>query len=80
MRLPRSVSGKELIKSLRRIGYEITRQTGSHVRMTCEKPEQHRITIPKHPELRVGTLSAILADIAAHRKITREELIKQLFG
>ncbi len=31
MKLPRNVSARELIKSLGKIGYEVTRQKGSHV-------------------------------------------------
>jgi hypothetical protein len=34
VRLPRSVSGPELAKALQRLGYEVTRQTGSHMRLT----------------------------------------------
>jgi hypothetical protein len=36
MRLPRDLSGEELIRKLRRLGYEQTRQTGSHVRLTFD--------------------------------------------
>jgi predicted RNA binding protein YcfA (HicA-like mRNA interferase family) len=35
MKLPRNVSGLQLIKALGRLGYETTRQTGSHVRLEC---------------------------------------------
>jgi predicted RNA binding protein YcfA (HicA-like mRNA interferase family) len=38
MRLPRDVSGAELVKRLGRIAYRVTRQTGSHIRLTCDKP------------------------------------------
>lgn len=79
MKLPRTVSGEELVKSLQRFGYTVTRQTGSHIRMTCDAPSQHHITIPNHNSLRVGTLSAILADIASHLKISRESLIERIF-
>ena len=33
MKLPRDVSGDELGKRLGKLGYEITRQTGSHIRL-----------------------------------------------
>ena len=41
---------------------------------------QHTITVPLHDPLRVGTLAAILADVAAHHKLTRDDLIFKLFG
>ena len=34
MRLPRDLSGQELARALRRLGYEVTRQRGSHIRVT----------------------------------------------
>lgn len=61
MRLPRDLSGEELIRKLRRLGYEQTRQTGSHVRLTYAGDEgEHHITIALHSPLRVGTLNNIL--------------------
>ena len=80
MRLSRSVSGPELAKALRGFGYEITRQTGSHMRLTTTINGQHHVTIPNHSPLRVGTLSAILVEVAAHHKVAREQLLVRLFG
>lgn len=34
MRLPRNLGGDDLIALLQRYGYEVTRQTGSHIRLT----------------------------------------------
>lgn len=79
MKLPRSISGKELTKALRGVGYKVTRQTGSHIRMTCTSPTQHHITIPNHSSIRIGTLSAILSDVSNHLEIDRVELVKRLF-
>ena len=53
---------------------------GSHVRLTCDVPHQHHITIPLHDSLRIGTLSAILGDVAEAQKIERNELLERLFG
>lgn len=80
MKLPRGISGAVLIKALGRLGYEATRQVGSHVRLTAQVPAPHHVTIPIHDPLRVGTLAAILAEVAAARDIERPELIRQLFG
>ncbi len=78
-KLPRNLSGQELIKKLGKFGYIITRQVGSHIRLTTEKLGTHHITIPAHNPLKVGTLSNILKEIADHMKITKEELINQIF-
>ncbi len=37
MRTPRDISGEELARALKRYGYEISRQTGSHMRLTTQK-------------------------------------------
>jgi predicted RNA binding protein YcfA (HicA-like mRNA interferase family) len=80
MRLPRDLSGIDLAQVLRKLGYSITRQTGSHLRLTTHEHGEHHLTIPQHTPLRIGTLSAILADVSAHFDITREQLLEQLFG
>ncbi|MDE3058003.1 MAG: type II toxin-antitoxin system HicA family toxin [Bacteroidota bacterium] len=80
MKLPRSLSGKELAGSLEKFGYRITRQTGSHMRLTTIEKGEHHITIPQHSDLRVGTLSAILVEVAQHFQISKQELIERLFG
>jgi len=79
MRLPRDLSSTELIHTLKTLGYGITRQTGSHIRLTTDQHGEHHITIPQHNPLRIGTLSAILGDIAEHFKMSREALAKNLF-
>ena len=80
MRLPRDLSGQELAKLLSRHGYRIVRQTGSHIRLTSDfRGTEHHVTIPAHHSLRVGTLSAILSDVAAYLKMDRDELEQTLF-
>ena len=80
MRLPRDVSGAELVKQLARLGYRVTRQTGSHIRLTCDQPQPHHVTVPNHSPLRIGTLAAIIADITAHRRLDRDDVLRELFG
>ena len=80
MKLPRDLGGAELAKTLGRVGYRTVRQSGSHIRLTANLSPDHHITIPAHSSLKVGTLSAILGDVADHLKIDREELLKRLFG
>ncbi|MCY2926167.1 MAG: type II toxin-antitoxin system HicA family toxin [Planctomycetota bacterium] len=77
-RLPRDVSGAALARALGKLGYAVIRQTGSHIRLTREGPSEHHITIPNHNPLKIGTLSAILRDVAARAGISREQLIETL--
>lgn len=79
MRIPRDLTGKELIKALGKLGYEVTRQSGSHIRLSTSRDGTHHITIPDHRPIKVGTLSGILGDIAAHHQMTRDELLSLLF-
>ena len=80
MRLPRDVSGDDLAKALAEFGYRLTRQTGSHLRLTTVQRGEHHVTIPRHGALRVGTLAGLLGDVAQHFGLTREELSERLFG
>jgi predicted RNA binding protein YcfA (HicA-like mRNA interferase family) len=81
MRLPRDMSGAELAKLLQKLGYQSTRQTGSHIRLTTsDLPGQHHITVPNHDHLRVGTLAAILSDVASHFQMSKENLMNKLFN
>ncbi len=79
MKIPRNLSGKDLIKKLKKLGYEPTRQVGSHIRLTTTENGTHHITIPEHKPLKIGTLSSILKDVAEHFKMTRDELLNLLF-
>jgi hypothetical protein len=40
---------------------------------------EHFITIPAHHVLKVGTLNAILAEVASYLEIDRAELSRELF-
>lgn len=79
MKIPRSLTGRDLIKLLAPYGYKITRQTGSHIRLTTETNGEHHITIPDHKPLRIGTLSSILSAVASHFKISKDEVVAQIF-
>lgn len=80
MRLPRDVSGDDLSQRLAKLGYQTTRQTGSHVRLTTNHHGQHHVTIPRHAALRIGTLSAVLSELEKHHELDREALLNLLFG
>lgn len=79
MRLPRDLDGSELIRRLRKLGYEQTRQSGSHVRLTRRSAEgKHHVTVPLHSPLRVATLNAILGDVAGHVGLSKGEVIRRI--
>jgi len=80
VKLPRDCSGRDLAKRLGRLGYQITRQTGSHMRLTTQQGGEHHVTIPDHDVLRAGTLANILDLVAEHFEIKRNNLMQQLFG
>lgn len=80
MRIPRDLSGADLVKRLGRLGYEITRQSGSHIRLTSRVRGKHHLTIPNHDPLRIGTLAAILDGVATHHGMKRDELLQRLLG
>ncbi|NLT71545.1 MAG: type II toxin-antitoxin system HicA family toxin [Verrucomicrobiaceae bacterium] len=60
MKLPRDVDGTGLAKDLRKLGYEITRQKGSHIRVTTQAGGEHHEVIPAHRPIKPGTLASIL--------------------
>lgn len=80
MRLPRDLSGADLAKALGSLGYRVTRQTGSHMRLTTQEGGEHHVTIPHHASLRIGTLSSVLTDVAGHAGMTKDQLLSALFG
>lgn len=80
MKLPRDLSGTDLVKVLGRLGYRVTRQSGSHIRLSIDLPAPHHVTIPAHDPLKVGTLAAIIGDVATHLNVERDDLLRSLFG
>ena len=79
MKVPRNLSSNDLIQLLAQFGYENTRQTGSHIRLTTQENGQHHITIPAHDPLKIGTLNAILRSVAEHFALTKDELLEKMF-
>jgi predicted RNA binding protein YcfA (HicA-like mRNA interferase family) len=79
MKLPRDISCKELILSLKKLGYEVVRQKGSHIRLVTLLKGKHYVTVPNHSSIKIGTLSGIINDVAAHFNKSKEEIINELF-
>jgi len=80
-KIPRDISGRELAQLLDKYEYEIKREAGSHMRLVSEiRGKEHKITIPDHNPIKIGTLNNILNDLADYLKITKKLLIDELFG
>ena len=79
MKLPRDLSGADLIKLLcKHYGYGRVNQEGSHVILETSHPRQHRISIPDHHPLRIGTLNAILRAVANVQGVEKEDILRLL--
>jgi len=79
MRIPRDLAGAELAKTLRKLGYETTRQTGSHARLTTLVGGDHHLSVPMHKILPVGTLRSILKEVGRHFDMEADEVAERLF-
>ena len=77
MKLPRDLSGEDLIKHLcKHWGYQRVHQVGSHVILQTQEPAPHRVAVPAHVALRIGTLNSILSAVAMHKNVTKEDVLK----
>jgi predicted RNA binding protein YcfA (HicA-like mRNA interferase family) len=79
VKLPRDIAGRDLVRALvRDWGYREVNRAGSHIILQTETPEHHRLAVPDHSPLRVGTFSAILRSVAKIKRVSREEIIVSL--
>ena len=83
MKLPRDLSGEEVVRLLvRRFEYQIIRTRGSHmtVRRETTSDQPHNVTVPRHRNLSVGTLDAIIGDVAKAVGLPKAEVRETLFN
>ena len=79
MKLPRGIYGRDLARVLcARWAYQQVNQVGSHIILQTEIPLHHRLAIPDHKPLRIGTLNAILRQVAAAKGVAREDILATL--
>ncbi|HUD22879.1 MAG TPA: type II toxin-antitoxin system HicA family toxin [Acidobacteriaceae bacterium] len=79
MKLPRDLSGEDLVKHLCKLwGYQRIHQVGSHVILQTQQPTPHRIAVPAHTPLRIGTLNGILSAIATHKNVSKGVILKEI--
>lgn len=69
-KLPR-ISGAEVVRALRRLGFEQVRQSGSHVIL---RRESKGCVVPLHSEIKVGTLAGVLRQA----EVSTEEFMRAL--
>ncbi len=76
MRRPRFpvCSGKKVVKALRKIGYEVDHQTGSHMILRHVEPPHRMLTVPNHKEIGRGMLRKIIKEAG----LTMEEFLELL--
>ena len=78
MKMPRDVSGPQLTKALRILGYTVDRQSGSHIRITTQQDGENHEVVPYHHPIKTGTLSGIIKRVASHHGLTVAELLGNL--
>ncbi|MFI5384856.1 MAG: type II toxin-antitoxin system HicA family toxin [Fimbriimonadales bacterium] len=77
MKLPRDLSGTDLVQKLLPLGFATARQSGSHIQVRHVSSGE-MISVPAHRPLKVGTLSSILRDVQEVTGLSRDELLKRL--
>lgn len=70
-KLPRGMSGKEVVKSLQKAGFYIKRRKGSHIVLRRDNPFA-QVVVPDHKNVDTGTLASILNGV----DLSIEEFIK----
>ena len=79
MKLPRDLSGADLIRMLcKEFGYAKLGQEGSHVILQTSSPRSHRLAVPNHDPLRIGTLHGILKAVAKAKDVQMDDLLREL--
>ena len=68
-----SISGKNCVKALQKVGFYLKRRESSHVILRRDNPFA-QVVVPDHQELAKGTLCAILRDV----DLSVEEFIRLL--
>lgn len=79
MKLPRDLNGRALADALiRDWGYRQIHQVGSHIVLQTDTPTPHRVSVPDHRPLRIGTLNAILRSVATTKGVSRQDILASL--
>ncbi len=68
------VSGEQVIKALKRAGFYVHHQKGSHVTLRRGEYPHDRVVVPVHRAVKKGTLRSIIRDTG----LTVEDFVKLL--
>ncbi len=73
------ISGMQLIKVLHKLGYNVVKQRGSHIKLKKETAAgTHSVTVPQHQEIAKGTLIDILNKVSLWNQVSKKELLEML--
>jgi predicted RNA binding protein YcfA (HicA-like mRNA interferase family) len=75
---PRFERTRACRRPCRHWGYIVVNQVGSPGILQTDEPTSHRAAVPAHKALRVGTLSAILRDVAEHKGVSRQSILESV--
>jgi predicted RNA binding protein YcfA (HicA-like mRNA interferase family) len=76
-----SPEGSNEARALGKSGYQITSQTASHMRLSSSlKGQEHRVTIPAHESLKIGTISQIVNAVSNYLERSRDQLLEDRFS
>ncbi len=79
MKTPRNLNGADFAAALtRHWDYVYIHQSGSHIIIETEKPSHQRLSVPNHKPLKSGTLNALVRLAAAHKRVTKQDIINSL--
>ena len=79
MKIPRDISGRHVAKVLvQTFGYRVVHERESHIVLETDDPSHHRVAVPDHRALRIGTLNAILRAVSIHKGVARQSLLDKL--
>lgn len=80
MKVPRDLNGSQLVKMLEKVGYQIQHQSGSHIIVKTLQNGENTQSVPNHKPLKIGTLNAILGEVADHLGVEKKDLLQQLLS
>ncbi len=79
MKLPRDLAGADLVRVLcKHYGYRQVNREGSHIILQVDTPQHHRLAVPDHHPLRLGTLNAILRAVASVQHVDKQDILGHL--
>ena len=70
-KLPRGMSGREVVKALQKAGFYVKRHKGSHIVLRRDNPFS-QVVVPDHKSVDTGTLASILDGVG----LSVEDFIK----